>query len=448
MKSFHRLALAFSLLSPSFAASPNVVLILSDDQSWTDYSFMGHEVIETPSIDQLAAESLTYTRGYVTSPLCRPSLASIFSGLHTPVHGITGNDLRKKGESKKKWDRTEEEGAKKHEEIYADFEKHDGLARLLTKAGYLTLQTGKWWEGNPQRHGFTHAMTHADPTRGGRHGDVGLKISRTGIKPIQNFLDEASKEKKPFFIWHAPFLPHTPHNPPKALFEKYLAKGESKFVARYYAMVEWFDQTCGELFQELEKRGVAENTIIIYVTDNGWIQSEDSGRYAPLSKQAPYEMGIRTPLMIKWPGKIAPKMDKETLVSSIDIAPTILKAVGVEVPAAMTGLDLRDTEALKKRDAVFGFEGNHDMFDVNDRTANMESRYLVKGGWKLLLHDQENYGLPYAGKSAAHPNNPEGKTELYMVTGDPHEKRNLAEENPEKVVELTKVLNSWWAPKK
>ncbi len=426
---------------------PNVVLILSDDQSWTDYSFLGHKVIETPVLDQLARESLTYTRGYVTSPLCRPSLASIFSGLHTPVHGITGNDVRKKGKAKGKFNRNHPEEGRIHEQIYADFEKRDGLARLLGKAGYLSLQTGKWWEGKPQRHGFTHAMTHADPAKGGRHGDVGLKISRTGIKPIQNFLDEAKEEKKPFFIWHAPFLPHTPHNPPKELFDKYLAKGESKFVARYYAMVEWFDQTCGELFEDLEKRGLADNTIIIYVTDNGWIQSADSGRYAPLSKQAPYEMGIRTPLMIKWPGKVSPKMDNDTLVSSIDIAPTILKAVGLEVPKPMTGLDLRDTGALKKRNVVFGFDGNHDMFDVNDRTANMESRYLVQGDWKLLLHDEKNYGLPYAGKSAAHPDNPEGKTELYNVKADPHEKKNLAEEHPEKVAALTKVLDAWWSPK-
>jgi len=426
---------------------PNVVLILSDDQSWTDYSFMGHKVIETPVLDKFSKESLTYTRGYVTSPLCRPSLASIFSGLHTPVHGITGNDLRVKGEANKKYSRrTDSEGAQKHEQIYAGFEKNDGLARLLTKAGYLTLQTGKWWEGKPQRHGFTHAMTHADPAKGGRHGDVGLKISRTGIKPIQKFLDEASKDKKPFFIWHAPFLPHTPHNPPQELYDKYLAKEPNKFVARYYAMVEWFDQTCGELFQELETRGVAENTLIIYVTDNGWIQSTDSGRYAPLSKQAPYEMGIRTPLMIKWPGKVVPKMDKDTLVSSIDIAPTILKAVGVNVPAPMTGIDLRDTKALNKRDIVFGFDGNHDIFDVNDRTVNMETRFLVKGDWKLLVHDEENYGLPYGGKSAAHPDNPEGKTELYSVKEDSFEKTNLAEAKLEKVAELTKALDAWWKP--
>lgn len=436
-----------SLCLPALSEErPNVVLILSDDQSWTDYSFMGHKVIETPALDQFAKESLTYTRGYVTSPLCRPSLASIFSGLHTPVHGITGNDVRNGRDGKKKFARTKPEEAKVHEQIYADYEKRDGLARLLGKKGYLSLQTGKWWEGKPQRHGFTHAMTHADPAKGGRHGDAGLKISRNGIKPIQSFLDEAAQKKKPFFIWHAPFLPHTPHNPPQELFDKYLKKGESKFVARYYAMVEWFDQTCGELFQELEKRGVADNTVIIYVTDNGWIQSVDSGRYAPLSKQAPYEMGIRTPIMIKSPGKVKPKMDEDTLVSSIDIAPTILKMAGVDVPKAMTGIDLRDTEALNKRDVVFGFDGNHDMFDVNDRTANMESRYIIQGDWKLLLHDPENYGLPYAGKSAAHPNNPDGKPELYNVKADPHEKKNLAEEHPEKVKAMTKVLDAWWKP--
>ncbi|MGC6426199.1 MAG: sulfatase [Akkermansiaceae bacterium] len=430
----------------SAAERPNVLLILSDDQSWTDYSFLGHETIETPVLDQFAKESLTYTRGYVTSPLCRPSLASIFTGLHTPVHGITGNDLRNGRAGQRKFDRKKPEGVKLHESIYAEFEQHDGLARLLGKQGYLSLQTGKWWEGKPQRHGFTHAMTHADPAKGGRHGDAGLRISRHGIQPIQSFLDEAAAKKRPFFIWHAPFLPHTPHNPPKALFDKYLKKEKSKFVARYYAMVEWFDQTCGTLFKELDQRGLAENTIIIYVTDNGWIQSSDSARYAPLSKQAPYEMGIRTPIMIKWPGKIAPRMDQETLVSSIDIAPTILKIAGIEVPKSMTGIDLRDTAALEKRDTIYGYDGNHDMFDLGDRTANMESRYIVHGDWKLLLHDEQNYGLPYAGRPAAHPNNPDGKPELYQLSKDPHEKQNLADQNPKKVKELTTLLDAWWKP--
>ena len=172
----------------------------------------------------------------------------------------------------------------------------------------------------------------------------------------------------------------------------------------------------------------------------------DSPHYAPLSKQAPYEMGIRTPVMIKWPGKVEPKMDQQTLVSAIDIAPTILNATGIEVPKNMTGIDLRDTAALKKRDVIFGYDGNHDMFDINDRTANMESRYIVQGDWKLLLHDPANYGLPYAGKTAAHPSNPNGKPELYNLKLDPHEKQNLAEQDPQKIEEMTKVLDAWWKP--
>lgn len=426
---------------------PNVLLILSDDQSWTDYSFMGHKVIETPNLDKLARESRTYTRGYVTSPLCRPSLASIFTGLHTPVHGITGNDLLDPEGGNRPVPRNQPKWAAKHEQLYQSFEKNPQLARLLAEAGYLTLQTGKWWENLPQRYGFTHAMTHGDPKRGGRHGDKGLEISRKGIAPIVEFLDEAAGKKKPFFIWHAPFLPHTPHNPPQEIYDKYLNKESNKFVARYYAMVDWFDQTCGELFAELDKRGLADNTVVIYVTDNGWIQSPDSGRYGPLSKQTPYEMGIRTPVMLKWPGKVEPTMDRETLVSSIDIAPTILTIAGVEVPSAMSGINLRDTAALRKRNAVFGYDGNHNMRGVNDRTGNMETRYVVAGDWKLLLHDPANYkNSTYGGKTHAHPGNPEGRPELYHLTQDPFEMKNLAEEHPEKVKELTTMLDQWWKP--
>ena len=96
-------------------------------------------------------------------------------------------------------------------------------------------------------------------------------------------------------------------------------------------MVDWFDQTCGELLSELDNRNLAKNTIVLYVTDNGWIQDTESARFAPLSKQDPHEGGIRTPIMLKWPGNVTPEMDKTTLVSSIDLAPTILKACNIAV---------------------------------------------------------------------------------------------------------------------
>ena len=99
---------------------------------------------------------------------------------------------------------------------------HPTLPRWLATKGYRSLQTGKWWEGHPRLAGFTDAMTHGYPKGGGRHGDLGLKIGRTGLKPIIEFIDDCGE--KPFFIWYAPFLPHTPHNPPKRLLDRYRAE--------------------------------------------------------------------------------------------------------------------------------------------------------------------------------------------------------------------------------
>ena len=432
----------WSLLSAA-ESRPNVVLILSDDQAWGDYSFMGHEQIKTPRLDQLAAQSLTYTRGYVTAPLCRPSLASLFTGLYPHQNGISGNDLL--DANGKKAPRDKPEGAKLHQQLYDHFRQCPSLTNELGKQGYLSLQTGKWWEADPKASGFTHAMTHGDQNRGARHGDKGLDVSRKGIADIRSFLDTAKKEEKPFFIWHAPFLPHQPHNPPKELLEKYEALVASKHLARYYAMVEWFDQTCGELLDELDSRGLRENTAIIYLADNGWIQDPVNGRYAPLSKQDVHEGGVRTPVMVNWPGHIKPLRDDSTPVSSIDIPVTFLKLAGATVPATMTGLDLRDREALAKRNTVFGADHSHDIVSVDHRVANLESRYIVQGEWKLILHNPANFPPPaYGGQPNGKKNNPEGKPELYNLLKDPDENNNLAAEHPDQIASLTKALDAWW----
>ncbi|NNC88204.1 MAG: sulfatase-like hydrolase/transferase [Akkermansiaceae bacterium] len=416
---------------PAAPGGPNVLLIISDDQAWTDYGFMGHPAIETPRLDRLAGESLTYTRGYVAAPLCRPSLASIMLGLHPHQHGITGNDPTLPTKGKRGMaGRKDPAFAGIYETMMHRIEEHPTIAGLLGKRGYLSFQTGKWWEGNHKRGGFTHGMTHGDPTRGGRHGDKGLEISRQGHEPIVEFLDLAKKDDKPFFIWHAPFLPHTPHNPPEELFKKYQAKTDSAHVARYWAMCEWFDRTCGELLDLLDDRGLRENTVVLYVTDNGWIQQPDSKRFAARSKQSPYEGGIRTPIMIRWPGKVEPRRDDATLASAIDLAPTILRACGAPVPESMPGLDLRDTAALGKRNAIFGAAYAHDVADVNEFTRSLNTRYIVHGDWKLLVPNEKN--LPGA------------KVELYNLQSDPHETRNLAAKHPGKVTDLTTRLDAWW----
>lgn len=394
------------------AKPPNVVMIISDDQAWTDFGFMGHRDIKTPHLDQLARESAVFTRGYVPASLCRPSLATMITGLYPHQHKISGNDPPKG---------TDRQLMHKH------IQSVPTLPRLLGKQGYRSHQSGKWWEGNYRLGGFTAGMTHGDPKRGGRHGDEGLKIGRQGMEPIFDFIRESKDE--PFFLWYAPFLPHSPHNPPERLLTKYEKPGRSIHVARYYAMCEWFDETCGELLDFLDKNNLADDTLVVFVTDNGWIQSTDSRRYAPKSKRSQYDGGIRTPIMLRWPGKIAPG-ENTTLASSIDLAPTILKACGIDPPAMMPGIDLVSVAAghLTQRTAIHGEIFDHDIADIDSPRASLLYRWVIQGHWKLIVPADESAGV-----------------ELYDLDADPHETKNLAADHADKVRELTANINDWWA---
>jgi len=306
--------------APGLAASaeaglPNVVLIISDDQGWTDYGFMGHETIRTPSLDRLAGESALFTRGYVPSSLCRPSLATLATGLFPHQHRISGNDPaghRRSG------------GKQLRERLIANIDRVPTLPRLLAEKGYLSHQSGKWWEGDFRRGGFTHGMTRGFPNPGGRHGDDGLKIGRQGMQPIFDFIDEARQRNKPFFLWYAP-------------------------------------------------------------------------------------------------------------VSSVDLVPTILAACGLKPTADMQGLDL--LELLRgrgpRRDTIFGETFAHDVADVDDPAKSLQYRWAIEGGrWKLIV--------PAAGQGS----------QLYDLSADPHESKDLARAHPDVVERLAEKLDAWWKPGK
>jgi uncharacterized sulfatase len=305
------------------SARPNVVFIISDDQAWSDYGFMGHPHIATPRLDRLAAESVTFQRGYTPVPLCRPSLSSIVTGLYPHQHGVTGNDPQLPDAGVNAMTaRTNPQYDRYYATMIANFRRQPNLVRDLVSRGYGALQTGKWWEGDPVKTaGFTHAMTQGE-AKGSRHGDAGLAIGREGLDPVYRFIEQAGG--KPFFVWYAPMLPHAPHTPPDDLLQKYLKVAPSEPVARYWACVEWFDRTCGELLDYLDRKGLRENTIVIYTCDNGWIQNpEKANQFAPRSKLTPYEGGVRTPIMISWPGKLKPRLDQEHLASTVDLWPTL-----------------------------------------------------------------------------------------------------------------------------
>lgn len=427
---------------------PNIVFIISDDHCWTDYSFMGHPQIETPNLDRLAQQSAVFKRGYVPTALCRPALATFVSGMYAHQHKTSGNDPAQVaqrangGNAKANAGETEEYKALR-EKLIANLDRWPLLPKMLAEKGYLSHQSGKWWEGSFARGGFTHGMTRGFPQPGGRHGDDGLKIGREGMQPVLDFIDHAVTQDKPFFVWYAPFLPHSPHTPPQRLFEKYKARGVvSDHVARYYAMVEWFDETCGQLIGHLDEKRIRENTLIVYIADNGWIQDPNAPGFAPRSKQSANEGGTRQPTMFSWPGTIQAGNRGEQLCSSVDIVPTALAAVGIDIPKQMPGynlLPILKTGQATPRQEVYGETFAHDVANIDKPEDSLLYRWVIDGRWKLLL----TYDGKVGRLAQPNPRN-ELRPQLYDLLADPHENVNLAGQHPELVEKLASKLNVWW----
>lgn len=421
----------------SFAGErPNVVFILSDDQSWDDYGFMGNSTVKTPHLDKLADESLVFKRGYVTSPLCRPSLASMVTGLYVHKHGVTGNDVD--GMNNR---------AKLDIPVQKYFHKQKSFIRKLVSDGYLAHQSGKWWEGSWQDGGFTHGMTHGDPGKGGRHGDAGLKIGRENLQPVTDFIDHAVSKDKPFLVWYAPFLPHTPHNPPERILQKYKKQNLKPDVAKYYAMIEWFDETCGKLLGYIKKKGLEKNTLVVYICDNGWkaksqstipIPENWSFKYAPKSKGSPFENGIRTPIMFKLPDKIKPQFSDDP-ASAIDLYPTILKLCGVQSEGKVDGINLLDEKQRTERKSIYGASYSIHNMVVGKPSETRQYHWVISGKWKYLVRDE---GVDTTRYKFVHLWD-KTQERLFDLLQDPEEKNNLVDEHPDVLQNLRKNLSNW-----
>jgi uncharacterized sulfatase len=257
-------------------------------------------------------------------------------------------------------------------------------------------------------------------------------------------LDHAIDQEKPFLLWYAPFLPHTPHTPPERILQKYRTADRPITIAKYYAMCDWFDETCGELLGMIQQRGLREDTLVIYVTDNGWIQNPEKNGYAPRSKQTPYEGGVRTPIMYRWPDKI-PAGERKELTSSIDIVPTLLAAAGAEIPDGLPGLNLLPmlkSEAPIVRERIFGESFAHDIADIEDPEASLLYRWCIEGKWKLLL----TYDGEVNRYASTHPRT-EKRPQLFDLLADPREETNLAAEHSQVVARLAKAIHEWYEVK-
>ncbi|MFC7335958.1 sulfatase [Haloferula chungangensis] len=471
----------FSLALSNLSATekPNIIFILGDDQAWWDYSFMYRNDVEgpafdssvpknhtiypaaqTPAIDQLADEGLAFTHGY-TVPLCRPSLQAMITGTFPHQNRISGNDMVGK---------VDDEAA--DQRILFD----QSIARTLVKRyGYRAYQTGKWWGGHHSLGGFTEGDTQDSAAAGtnppqytgsrpgyanqGRHGDWGLMIGRVDyindiqnpahpinyadtIVPLTDFIDDCVANDDPFFAWYAPFLPHTPHDPPTGLRNKYDAlidepDESGNYHAKYYANIERLDGGIAAILDHLDAKGIADNTMIIFICDNGWVNLDDRSHHTSTSKRSPREAGARTPIIVHWPraikpgGPIEPQIVTQP-VSVIDMVPTALAAVDLEPSAEQHGINLMDLDAVNTRDTIYCDVYAHDMASLEDPSASIVARYVVKDGWKLIDYD----GSP---------------AELYHLydttTGnpvDPFEINDLSGVEPAKLSALSTLIDTWY----
>lgn len=392
---------------------PNIVMIVSDDQAWTDFGFMGHAEVRTPHLDDLAERAAVFPHGYVPTSLCRASLATLLTGLYAHQHKICCND------PPEGVDRTR---------MHPFIRTAPTLPRLLAEAGYDSLQTGKFWEGHFSNAGFTEGMTTA-----GRHGGPGLAIGRQTMQPIYDFA--RAHRDEPFFVWYAPMMPHTPHNPPERLLgDRWPADVHPK-VAKYYAMIEWFDETVGELLAFLDDEQLAEDTLVVFLVDNGWITETGDvrttrGWFAPKSKLSPYDGGLRTPILLYQPGfTTAGRYDD--LVATTDLVPTLLAAAGAPIPANLPGENLLPRAAggpPLSRDAVFGEVFVHTAVDLDQPLQNLTHSWVRQGDWKLILPADKTEPL-----------------ELYHLAADPFEKNNRASDEPAIAAQLVERIAAWRA---
>ena len=231
------------------------------------------------------------------------------------------------------------------------------------------------------------------------------------------------------------------------LLEKYAKGGRAADVAKYYAMCEWFDETCGELLGHLDKQGVTDNTLILYICDNGWVaastNADDPNQklwkgFAQRSKGSPYENGIRTPIMVSWPGHVEPGRGQD-LAHAIDLFPTIAAAAAVTAPQHLPGINLLEAESRKGRRQVFGVSHSIHNMTVGDPDDTQQYLWCVENEWKLLVR--------YDGKDTTRYRNvhvwDKAPVRLFNIANDPHEQKDLAAEHPEVVERIRKAITAW-----
>ncbi len=454
---------------------PNIVLFLVDDMGWQDTSVPFWEErtpfndrYHTPNMNRLAAEGIKFTQAYAT-PVCSPTRISLMTGMNAARHRVTNWTLRKDSIQPME---------KRHETLYFPFWNVNGMSpyagdslavhalplpQALHDVGYYTAHVGKAHLGSigtpgaePKNLGFDvniagHAAgapgsylgtedfgnnnpkraTWAVPGLEDYHGkDIFLTeaITQEALKAI----DTAVTTAQPFFLYLSHYAVHTPIMGDEHFVKKYLAKGLDSIEAKYASMIEGMDKSLGDVMDYLEAKNIADNTVILFMSDNGGLSAHARGgephtHNKPLAsgKGSMYEGGIREPMLVKWPDHIEPNTKTDFQVIIEDFYPTILEIAGIDSLQTVQKVDGESFVSVLEGTTYPGIRPLywHYPNEWGPEGPGIGAASAVrKGDWKLIYFHADQH------------------MELYNLKDDIGETNNLFETNPEKVVELAKNL--------
>ena len=433
---------------------PNIILIMTDDQGYGDFGFMGNPVIETPNINAMAARSARMTQFYV-SPVCAPTRASLMTGRYNYRTRVVDTWLGR--------------AMMEPDEVT--------IAERLAEAGYATGLFGKWHLGDnyplrPQDQGFEEVLMHrgggigqpADPPEGeGKYTNPvlfrnGEKVKKEGyvtdiyFEEAMQWMEEASAREQPFFAYIATNAPHGPfHDVPEDTYQFYKERNLSSAspqhagvnvgekadldkLARIFAMITNVDENVGKLFSWLDRQELTEDTMVLFLVDNG----PNTRRYVAGmrgKKSEVYEGGIRSPLLVHWPGRLEAGRASDRIAAHIDMAPTLLDAAGARQPDTLQ-MDGRSLlPLLQERDANWP-----------DRTLFIQAH---RGNQPVQYHNfmarSQRWKLVHPSGFGRHePASERPDFELYDMHRDPMETRDVSGEHPDVVERLQEEYDAWF----
>ncbi len=469
---------------------PNILIFLADDLGYGDPGCYGQQIIETPNIDQMAREGMLFTQFYSGSPVCAPARCVLLTGQHSGHAYIRGND--EWGERGPVWDYAQ---AVQDPNLEGQRPIPDSVltvAEVLKRKGYRTACVGKWGlgspntEGIPNRQGFdfffgyncqrqahTYYPKHLWKNEEKIWLDNELIVPGTLLDDLSDPYDEASYQKynlseyapelmldetlsfleengdKPFFLYFASPIPHVPLQVPEEFVEKYAKKigpeepylGDQGYFpnrtprATYAAMVSYLDFQMGEIVKKIKALGLYENTIIIFTSDNG--PTYNGGSDSPFFRSAGlfrseqgwakgflHEGGIRVPLIVTWPGKIQPGTRSDRIGAFYDVLPTLCEIVNEEIPVNSDGISFLPT--LLGKDPSREHDFLYWEFPENDG-----QQAVRLGKWKGIRNNIDQGNL---------------EIQLFDLESDIQEQHDVAENHPEIVGQIRKILETQHRP--